>query len=1056
MWIVRLALRRPYTFIVMAVLIFILGVLTILRTPIDIFPAINIPVVSVIWSYSGLSPTEMEGRVMTISERAMTTTVNGIEHMESQSLNGIGLIRVFFQPDAKIEAAVAEVTAINQTLLRIMPPGMTPPFIIRYSASTVPILQAALGSATLSEQQLTDYGNNFLRTQLVTVQGAQIPPPYGGKSRQVMVDIDPELLYAKGLSASDISAAINAQNVILPAGTAKMGDTEYNVRTNSSPDVLKDLEDLPIKQIGGATVALRDVAQVRDGFAVQTSMVHVDGRRAALLAVLKTPGASTLDIVEGVKAALPRIQATLPPELDVKLLFDQSIFVRAALQDVFREALIAAGLTGLMILLFLGSWRSTVVIVLSIPLAILVSIIALSLLGETLNVMTLGGLALAVGILVDDATVEIENTNRNLAMGKPVIRAILDGAEQIAMPTFVATLCICIVFVPVVFITGPGRYLFTPLALAVAFAMLASYFLSRTFVPTMVHYLLPAEVALHQPNAEETVEGGPIWTLHKAFNRRFERFRAAYVAALDWALAHARVVVCLFAGFVLLSLLLFFQIGMDFFPYVDAGQFRLHVRAPAGTRIEETERWFAEVEKVIREEIPPGEINVVLNNIGVAGGATLAFGDASVVSAADGEILVSLKPGHHPTDEYVHRLRAVLRDRFPQLVLFFQPADIVSQILNFGLPAPIDVQVVGRDPQNLAIAENLVQRVKAIPGAVDVRLQQVPRAPEISVDVDRQMAQQLGLTQRDIATSLLVSLSSSGQTAPNYWLNPKNGVNYQVAVQTPQYRMDSIGALNSTPVMVSGFPRPQLLGNVATTTRRVVPGVISHYNVQPVYDVLAASSTKSDLWSVANAVNRIVDEIRPSLPRGTYIMVRGQAATMQTSFGALSSGMVLAVVLVYLLMAVNFQSWLDPFIILTALPGAMAGVLWILFVTQTNISVPALMGAIMCIGVATSNSNLLITFANDQREEGMDARAAARSAGSTRLRPVLMTALAMILGMLPMSLGLGEGGEQNAPLGRVVIGGLLLATVATLFFVPVAYSALRHRKPMLDVDPELE
>jgi multidrug efflux pump subunit AcrB len=1056
MWIVRLALRRPYTFIVMAVLIFILGVLTILRTPIDIFPAINIPVVSVIWQYSGLSPTEMEGRVMTISERAMTTTVNGIEHIESQSLNGIGLIRVFFQPEAKIEAAVAEVTAINQTLLRIMPPGMTPPFIIRYSASNVPILQAALGSATLSEQQLTDYGNNFLRTQLVTVQGAQIPPPYGGKQRQVMVDIDPEQLYAKGLSASDVSAAINAQNVILPAGTAKMGDTEYNVRTNSSPDVLAALNDLPIRQIGGATVALRDVAQVRDGFAVQTSMVHVDGRRAALLAILKTPGASTLDIVQQVKTALPRIQATLPPELDVKLLFDQSIFVRAALQDVFREALIAAGLTGLMILLFLGSWRSTLVIVLSIPLAILVSIIALASLGETINVMTLGGLALAVGILVDDATVEIENTNRNLAMGKPVIRAILDGAQQIAMPTFVATLCICIVFVPVIFITGPGKYLFTPLALAVAFAMLASYFLSRTFVPTMVRYLLPAEAELHRPDAEETVEGGPIWTAHKAFNRRFERFRAAYVSALAWALEHARLVVGLFAGFVLISLLLFFQVGMDFFPYVDAGQFRLHVRAPAGTRIEETERWFAQVEAAIREVIPPQEIAVVLNNIGVAGGATLAFGDASVVSAADGEILVSLKPEHGPTDAYVNRLRTVLRDRFPQLVVFFQPADIVSQILNFGLSAPIDVQIVGRDPQNLAIAEDLVRRIKGIPGAVDVRLQQVPRAPEIGVDVDRQMAQQLGLTQRDIATSLLVSLSSSGQTAPNYWLNPKNGVNYQVAVQTPQYRMDSISALNSTPVMVPGFTRPQLLGNVATTTRRTVPGVISHYNVQPVYDVLAASSTKSDLWSVARAVDRIVDEIRPSLPRGTYIILRGQAATMQTSFSALSSGMVLAVVLVYLLMAVNFQSWLDPFIILTALPGAMAGVLWILFVTQTNISVPALMGAIMCIGVATSNSNLLITFANDQRLEGMDARAAALSAGSTRLRPVLMTALAMILGMLPMSLGLGEGGEQNAPLGRVVIGGLLLATVATLFFVPVAYSVLRRRVAVTHVDPELE
>jgi multidrug efflux pump subunit AcrB len=836
-----------------------------------------------------------------------------------------------------------------------------------------------------------------------------------------------------------------------------MGEIEYNVRTNSSPDVLAMLNDLPVKQVGGATIYLRDVAQVRDGFAVQTSMVHVNGRRSAMLTILKTPGASTLDIVQQVKQVLPRIEATLPPELDVRLLFDQSIFVRAALQDVLREALIAAGLTGLMILLFLGSWRSTLIIVLSIPLAILVSVIAFSLLGETINVMTLGGLALAVGILVDDATVEIENTNRNLAMGKPVIRAILDGAQQIAMPTFVSTLCICIVFVPVVFITGPGRYLFTPLALAVVFAMLASYFLSRTFVPTMVNYLLPFEAALHAPDAEETVEGGPIWTVHKAFNRRFERLRAGYEAGLDWALDNRRMVLAIFAGFVLMSLVLVLQIGADFFPAVDAGQFRLHVRAPTGTRIEETERWYDQVEQVIREVIPPEQIDVVLNNIGIpAGGINLAFSDASIVTAADGEILVSLKPGHGPTDAYVRRLRALLRERFPQLTIFFQPADIISQILNFGLPAPIDVQLVGRDPQNLAIAENLVRRIATVPGAVDVRLQQVPRYPEIGVEVDRTMAQQLGLTQRDVSSSLLVSLSSSGQTAPNYWLNPKTGVNYQVLVQTPQHRINSLNALNNTPVVAPGLPRPQLLSNVATTTRRTSPGVVSHYNVQPVYDVLAASATTADLWSVASAVNRIIDEVRGQLPRGTYITVRGQAATMQTSFSALASGMVLAVVLVYLLMAVNFQSWLDPFIILTALPGALAGVLWILFVTQTTISVPALMGAIMCIGVATSNSNLVITFANDQRrEQGMDARAAAWSAGSTRLRPVLMTALAMILGMLPMALGLGEGGEQNAPLGRVVIGGLLVATVATLFFVPVAYSVLRRRAPVTHVDPAL-
>ncbi len=1058
MWIVALALRRPYTFVVMAFLIAILGVLTIVRTPVDIFPAINIPVVSVIWQFSGLSPNEVEGRMLTISERAMTTTVNGIEHIESQSLNGVGLIRVFFQPDAQISAAVAEVTAINQTLLRIMPPGTTPPLIIRYSASNVPILQAALESKTLSEQQLYDYGNNFIRTQLATVQGAQVPLPWGGKSRAVMVDIDPEALFAKGLSPSDISTAINAQNVILPAGTAKMGAVEYNVKTNSSPDILGALNDIPVKQVGDATVYLRDVAQVRDGFAVQTSMVHTDGRRSALLTILKTPNASTLDIVQRVRDVLPRIKATLPPELDVKLLFDQSVFVRAALEGVLREAVIAAALTGLMILLFLGSWRSTVVIIVSIPLSILVSVICLSLVGETLNVMTLGGLALAVGILVDDATVEIENTNRNLAMGKRVIRAVLDGAQQIAMPAFVSTLCICIVFVPVWFITGAGRFLFTPLALAVIFAMLASYFLSRTLVPTMVAYLLPAEAHLHGPDGEHA-DGGPIWRVHQAFNRRFERLLHGYEAALAWALANRRRVVGIFAGFTLLSTVLFFQIGMDFFPTVDAGQFRLHVRCPGGTRIEETERWFAAVTDVIRETIPADDVEIVLDNIGIpSGGINLAFSDASVVTAADGEILVALKEDHAgSTPKYVDQLRKILPAKFPQLIFFFQPADIVSQILNFGLPAPIDVQIVGRDPKNLAIAEDLVKRISAVPGAADVRLQQVPRVPEIGIDVDRILARQLGLTQRDVASSLLVSLSSSGQTAPNYWLNTQNGVNYSVNVQTPQYRIDSIDALNSTPIIVPGLARPQLLANIATTTRRTVPGVINHYNVQNVYDVLAAVGEGGDLASVADHVRDIVAEVQPTLPRGTFITMRGQAETMDDSFSALAYGMVLAVVLVYLLMAVNFQSWIDPLIILMALPGAMAGVLWTLYVTQTNISVPALMGAIMCIGVATSNANLVVTFANDQRkEEGHDAVQAALSAGVTRLRPVLMTALAMILGMLPMSLGLGEGGEQNAPLGRVVIGGLLFATVATLFFVPVAYSLLRRATPDDSLDPDLE
>jgi multidrug efflux pump subunit AcrB len=1057
MWIVRLALRRPYTFIVMAMLIAIGGVLTIARTAVDIFPQINIPVISVIWQYSGLSPNEVEGRMVTISERAMTTTVNGIEHIESQSLAGVGLIRVFFQPDANIGSANAEVTAINQTLLRTMPPGTTPPLIIRYSASNVPILQLALQSPTLSEQQLYDYGLNFIRTQLATVQGAQVPLPWGGKVRSVMVDLDPDALYAKGLSAFDVSTALGVQNVILPAGTAKIGPVEYNVRTNSSPDVLETLNDVPVKQVGGATIYMRDVAQVRDGFQVQTNMVHVDGRPSALLTVLKTPTASTLDIVQRVRDALPRIQATLPPELQIKPLFDQSVFVRASLQGVLREAAIAAGLTGLMILLFLGSWRSTLVIVVSIPLSILVSVITLSLLGETLNVMTLGGLALAVGILVDDATVEIENTNRNLAMGKPVIRAILDGAQQIATPAFVATLCICIVFVPVVFIAGVAKYLFTPLAEAVVFAMLASYLLSRTLVPTMVRYLLPAEAHLHAPGAEHAVvDAGRIWAMHRAFNRRFERFRDRYTALLEWALEHRRLVAGLFGGFVALSLLLFPLIGMDFFPTVDAGQFKLHVRCPAGTRLEETARRFAEVEDVIRQTIPADEIDTVIDNLGLPpGGINFAFSDASLVAAADGEILVALKPEHGSTTTYTRQIRKTLTTRFPELTIFFQPADIVSQILNFGLPAPIDVQLVGRDPKNLAIAEDLVRRIAAIPGAADVRLQQVPRYPEFDVDVDRWMARQVGFTESNVAQSLLVSLSGTAQAQPNYWLNLKTGVNYPVVVQTPQYRVDSVDALDATPISLPGQPRPQLLTNLAAVRRNVAPGVISHYNVQPVLDVLAAAD-RADLWSVAKGVERVVDDVRPGLPRGTFISIRGQAQTMRSSFTALAAGMVLAVLLVYLLMAVNFQSWLDPLIILMALPGAMAGVLWMLFVTQTNISIPALMGAIMCVGVATSNSILMVQFANEQREEQrLDARGAALAAGTTRLRPVIMTALAMILGMLPMSLGLGEGGEQNAPLGRVVIGGLGFATFATLLFVPVVYSVLRRRHVVAEVPPEL-
>src|SRR5262245_3265454 len=1006
MWIVRLALRRPYTFTVLALLIGILGVLTIARTPTDIFPNINIPVVSIIWLYNGLSAQEVEGRIVTVSERAMTTTVNSIEHIESQSLNGSGIgagvIRVFFQPDATMAAAVAEVTAINQTLLRILPPGTTPPLVLRYSATNVPILQLALQSQTLSEQQLYDYGLNFIRTQLATVQGAQVPLPWGGKTRQIMVDLDPGALYAKGLSPADVSSALGAQNVILPAGTAKMGPTEYVVRTNSSPDVFEHLNDIPVRQNGAATVYLNDVAQVHDGFAIQTSMVHVEGRRSAMLSVQKTPDASTIDIVQRVRDALPRIETTLPPDLDITPLFDQSLFVRAALNGVFVEALIAAALTGLMILLFLGSWRSTLVIVVSIPLSILVSVIIFSAMGHTLNTMTLGGLALAVGILVDDATVEIENVNRNFGMGKPITRAILDGAQQIAAPAFVSTLCICIVFVPVIFITGVAKYLFTPLALAVVLAMLASYFLSRTVVPTMVHYLLPAEAQLHAPGGE-AADGGWIWAVHQRFNRHFTRLQARYRDTLAWALDHPAATIAGFVALVVLSLGIFPLLGMDFFPSIDAGQFRWHVRCPAGTRIEETEVRYAEVEAVIRETIPPNELQMIIDNIGIpGGGVNLAFSDASILSAADGEILVSLNPEKHgSTPAYVERLRTLLPQRFPDLVFFFPPADMVSQILNFGLPAPIDVQVIGRDPKNVAVARDLVRRIAAIPGAVDVRLQQVVDTPTIGLDVDRRLARQLGFTARDVATSLLVSLSGIAQIAPSYWLNLANGVNYAVGLQTPQHLVDSIDALQGTPVTVPGLPQPQLLANLAAADRQVQPAVISHYNIQPVLDVLAGVQG-GDLWSVSSAVDRVVDEVRPTLPRGSYITIRGQAEAMRSSFTTMAYGMLLAVVLVYLLMAVNFQSWLDPLIILMALPGALAGVLWILWLTQTNVSVPALLGAIMCIGVATSNSNLVVTFANDLRREGKGPVAAALDAGAVRLRPVLMTALAMILGMLPM------------------------------------------------------
>ena len=1091
MWIVRLALRRPYTFVVMAVLIAILGVSAINSMPVDIFPYIDIPVVSVVWTYNGLSPEEMEKRMVTIFERAMTTTVNDIEHIESQSYNGVSVTRVYFQPNAKVEVALSQITAISQTLLKIFPPGTTPPSILKYDASSVPILQLGLESPVMSEQELFDMGQNFIRTQLATIQGASVPLPYGGKFRNVMVDLNPEQMFARGLSPADVSVALGNQNLILPAGTAKIGDKDYQVKLNSSPLRLADMNNLPVKVVNGATVYLKDVAQVHDGYSVQTSIVKTNGSRGALLTILRNGKASTLTVVNDVKKALPRILAGLPSTLHVRELFDQSLFVRAAINGVVKEAVTAAFLTGLMILLFLGSWRSTVIVCISIPLSILVSLIVMSLLGQTINVMTLGGLALAVGILVDDATVEIENTHRNMAMRKPLVRAVLDGAQQIAAPAFVSTLSICIVFVPVLLLTGAARYLFTPLAMAVVFAMMASYFLSRTLIPTMVHYMLKPEVKLYARGEHGESAGGKgfIWRAHYLFNRRFEIMRASYSGLLHWCLDHRFPVLAGFGLFVAGSMVLVGWIGSDFFPTVDSGQMRLHARAPSGTRLETTEQIFGDIEAEIRQLLPAHEIASIIQNIGIPnGGFNLAFGDNPTLGVSDGDILISLNPEDHgSTAAYTDLLRKRLHEKFPDVVFFFEAANITNQILNFGLPAPIDVQVVGRNTAaNYAIAQELQRRIERIPGAADVHIHQVVDYPEIQVNVDRSKAGQVGLTQRDVSTSLLISLSGTGQISPTQWLDWNTGVSYFVTMQTPQYRVDSVSALMRTPIgspqnsvntntatslagaananssSVSAAPSqasaaygnpgsiaggPQLLENLAGISRGAAPEIVNHYNVQPVFDVYA-NLDRRDLGAVGGEVEKIVQQMSASLPRGTTIDIRGQISTMESSFYRLGLGLIFAVVLVYLLMVVNFQSWLDPFIILMALPGALAGIVWMLFLTQTTFSVPSLMGSIMCIGVATANSILLVVFANDQREEGMDARSAALSAGHTRIRPVLMTASAMIIGMLPMSLGMGEGGEQNAPLGRAVIGGLVLATITTLFVVPIVYSLLRKNPPV--------
>src|SRR5437764_8636455 len=1061
MWIVRLALRRPYTFVVLALLIAVLGIVSVASMPIDIFPAINSPVVNVIWSYSGLSPTEMQDRIVTVSERAFTTTVQGLEHLESVSLRGIAVTRLYFQPNVPIAGAIAQVNAQANQIVRQLPPGIFPPLIIQYNAASVPVVLASLSSDQLPEQQLNDYGNNFSRPQLVTVPGAAVPVPYGGKVRVVNVDIDPDALYARGLSAQDVSNAILSQNVILPAGTVKIGTREYDVATNSSPEALGDLNRIPIRYANGATVYVGDVAFVHDGFNPKTNLVRRDGRHSALLPILSNGSASTLSVVSGARQLMPKILAGLPPSLKVDFLFDQSLFVRAAIMGVVREGAIAAALTGLMILLFLGSWRSTLIVITSIPLSILTSIIMLKILHQTLNVMTLGGMALAVGILVDDATVEIENNHRQLDLGKPLRQAILDGAAEVATPALVATLSICIVFVPILFLAGVGGALFAPLAMAVVFAMLASYLLSRTLVPTMVLYLLAPEARARE--AREAAGGARphrsvFGRLSDAFEAGFHRLTGRYEGALDWALEQRATVLLVFGAFAIASLGLYPFVGRDFFPAVDAGQLRLHVRAPAGTRIEETEIYFQRIEDYIRQVIPAAELNVITDNIGVPNAINLALSDSVTVGTADGEILISLKTPHGPTAGYLKRLRAELPKRFPDMEFFAQPADIVSQILNFGLPAPIDIQVTGPladSEKNYEVATQIAAQLRGVPGAVDVHVQQLLDAPRIMIDTDRALAQQVGLTQRDVANSLLISLTGSGATTTNFWLNYKNGVSYQVVVQTPQHRVASLDALHRTPVAIPGQAAPQLLRNLADFHRTVTPLSLNHYNVQPVFDVYAGVQGR-DLGSVASEVTRIIAKFHPQLPKASSIVVRGQVLSMNQSFLALALGIAFAVLFVYFLMVVNFQSWLDPLIILMALPGALAGILWALFVTGTTISVPALMGCIMAIGVATSNSILMITFANEQRHPefgGHEARAAALAAGRTRLRPVLMTALAMLLGILPMSLGLGEGGEQNAPLGRAVIGGLLVATFYTLFFVPVTYSLLR-RKPPKNFDSE--
>ena len=1048
MWIVRLALRRPYTFTVLALLLFFLGPVVVLRMPVDIFPNIDIPVVSIVWQYQGLSPQQLSDRIVVQFDRILTTTVNDIEHTESQTLNGVSVTKVYFQPGVNISQAVAQITAVGQTAIRAYPQGTNPPLIIQYNASSVPVLQLGLSGKGLSEQQLYDYGTNFIRTQLATVEGAALPNAYGGKQRDIQVDIDTQKLQAFGLSAADVVNAVSAQNVILPAGDAKIGHFDYQVETNSAPESIADLNNLPVKTINGATVYVHDVGNVRDGFPPQTNIVRVDGQRATLMVVMKTGKASTLSIIDKVKAQLPHIRDQLPAALQIRPIADQSVFVNAAIRGVIREGLIAACLTAAMILIFLGNWRSTLIIGVSIPLSVICSLLALAALGQTINIMTLGGLALAVGILVDDATVEIENINRNLELGKEVEDAILTGASQIAIPAFVSTLAICIVFVPMFFLSGVAKYLFVPLAEAVVFAMMASYFLSRTVVPTMAKYLLKGHE--HDRAEQARASRNPFVRFQITFEHYFEILRNWYYGALALCLEYRTPTLVGLLVFWALSLLVLYpQLGQDFFPSVDGGQFKLHVRAHTGTRIEDTASLCDQIEAVIKQQIPADQLETIIDNIGLPySGINLSYSNSAPVGTGDADILVSLKGKRPSTASITHDLRDKLTRQFPGVEFYYLPTDMVSQILNFGLPAPIDVQVTGQQlEKNRAIAQQLMQQIARVPGLTDLRIQQPADQPKWNINVDRTRAQQVGYTQSDIARDILTSLSGSFQTSPTFYLNPQNHVSYNILVQTPQYDVTSLQQLQNFPIAINGSGHaPQLLGNLATITRGVEAGTVSHYDAQPTIDIYGAVEG-SDLARAAERIESYVRDARKHLPRGTEISVRGQIETMHESFRGLYFGLAFSIVLVYALIVVNFQSWLDPFIIIAALPGALAGIAWMLFLTGTHLSVPALTGSIMCMGVATANSILVVSFAKEQMMEGLSSAEAALAAGFTRFRPVIMTALAMIIGMMPMALGLGEGGEQNAPLGRAVIGGLVMATFGTLTFVPVLF-ALMHRNTL--------